>query len=50
MSTGKWSFQNTGFSFGGKEGNSLLEFLDNVLGHTVEGGIFVHIKKRSLDK
>jgi hypothetical protein len=30
--------------------NALLEFIDDVLGHILEGGIFMHIKERSFDK
>jgi hypothetical protein len=34
----------------GFKGDSFLEFVDEVLGHIVEGGIFMHIKGRSFDK
>jgi hypothetical protein len=33
-----------------KKGIPFLKFIDNVLCHIVEIGIFVHKKKRSLDK
>jgi hypothetical protein len=33
-----------------KKGVPFFEFIDNVLGHIVEGGIFMHIKKKSFDK
>ena len=33
-----------------RKGNYFYEFIDNVLGRIVEGGIFMHIKERSLDK
>jgi hypothetical protein len=43
-------FGTSEFVLMGFKGNPLLEFIDNVLGHIVEGGIFMHIKKRSFDK
>jgi hypothetical protein len=33
-----------------KKGTPFFEFIDDVLGHKVEVGIFMHIKKRSFDK
>jgi hypothetical protein len=32
------------------KGNPLFELIDDVLGHILEGGIFMHIKERSFDK
>jgi hypothetical protein len=33
-----------------KKGTPYFEFMDDVLGHIIEGGIFMHLKKRSLEK
>jgi hypothetical protein len=33
-----------------KKGAPFFEFIDDVLGHKVEVGIFMHMKKRSFDK
>jgi hypothetical protein len=33
-----------------KKGIAFFEFMDDVLSHIIEGGIFMHIKKRSFDK
>jgi len=33
-----------------KNGNPFFEFVDDFLGHIIEGGIFMHIKKISFDK
>ena len=33
-----------------QKGFPFFEFIDDVLGHIAEGGIFMHIKKRSFDK
>jgi len=33
-----------------KKGIPFFEFMDDVLSHIIEGGIFMHIKKRSFDK
>jgi hypothetical protein len=33
-----------------QKGLSFFKFIDDALGHIVEGGIFMHIKKRSFDK
>jgi len=32
------------------KGFPIFEFIDDVLGHIIEGGIFMHIRKRSFDK
>jgi hypothetical protein len=32
------------------KGTPLFELIDDILGHIVEGGIFMHIKKRSFEK
>jgi hypothetical protein len=43
-------FGTSEFVLFGVKGDPFLEFIDDVLGHIVEGGIFMHIKKRSFDK
>jgi hypothetical protein len=39
-----------GFALVSVKGTPFLKFIDGVLGHIIEGGIFMHIRKRSFDK
>jgi hypothetical protein len=34
----------------GVEGDPILQFIDDVLGQILEGGIFMHLKEKSFDK
>jgi hypothetical protein len=43
-------FGTSEFVILGDEGNPILEFIDDVLGRILEGGIFLHLKKKSFDK
>jgi hypothetical protein len=43
-------FGTSEFVMFGVKGDPILEIIDDVLGHIVEGGIFMHIKNRSFDK
>ena len=42
--------QTSGFAFLVSQGSPLLEFINNVISHIVEGGIFMHIMDRLLNK
>jgi hypothetical protein len=44
------AFGTSEFVMMGFKGDPLLESIDDVLSHLVEGGIFMHIKKRNFDK
>jgi hypothetical protein len=43
-------FGTSEFVMVGVEGDPILEVIDVVLGQMVEGGIFIHLKKKSFDK
>jgi hypothetical protein len=43
-------FGTSDFVMLSNKGDPLLEFIDGVLGHIVEGGIFMHLMKKSFDK
>jgi rhodanese-related sulfurtransferase len=42
--------QTSGIAFLVSQGSPLLEFINNVISHIVEGGIFMHIRDRLLNK
>jgi hypothetical protein len=43
-------FRTLNYAFMVKKGFPLFKLIDNILSHIFEGGIFIHIKKRSFDK
>jgi hypothetical protein len=43
-------FGTSEFVMLGNKGDPLLEFIDDVLGHIVEGGIFMRLKKKTFEK
>jgi hypothetical protein len=42
--------ETSGYSFWVSQGSPLLEFINDVIGHIAEGGIFLHIRNRDLYK
>ena len=44
------SEQTSGIAFLVSQGSPHLEFINNVISHIVEGGIFMHIRDRLLNK